>query len=71
MLKRVDGARFEATIQKTEKGSQASFLVICDAGNETLTETDIQLFADEETAMAWLDRAASQRGFEKFPIELK
>jgi hypothetical protein len=72
MLTREDGARFKATIQKTDDGPQASFIVICDVGNETLTETgDIQLFSDEDSAMAWLNRAASQRGFDKFPVEQK
>jgi hypothetical protein len=46
MLRREDGARFEASIQGTEDGSQATFLVICDAGNETLTETDTEPFSD-------------------------
>jgi hypothetical protein len=59
VLKREDGARFEATIQDTEDGPQASFLLICDVGNETLTETDIQVFCDETAAMSWLDLEAS------------
>ena len=28
-------------------------------------------FADEDAAMAWLDGAAAQRGFDKFPVERK
>jgi hypothetical protein len=64
-----DGARFEARIQATREGPQASFQVLCDVGNSTLSETDIQLCKDEEEARRWLHAAAVQRGFTTYPIE--
>jgi hypothetical protein len=37
----------------------------------TLSERDLKLCATDVEAKAWLDRAAAQRGFDKFPIEYK
>ena len=63
-----DGARFSARIQNTVERPQASFLVACDVADAALTETDIQCFASDEDAVAWLDLHAAKRGFEKYPI---
>jgi hypothetical protein len=52
MLKREDGARFEATIQTTSDGPQAAYVVGLQADDHTLTETDVQLFANKESAEA-------------------
>jgi hypothetical protein len=63
------GARFEARVHVTNEGPQASFQVLCDVGNSTFSETDIQLFETEEEARRWLDTAAHLRGFKDYPIE--
>jgi hypothetical protein len=63
-----DGSSFIATIQATPEGPQASFLIKCESGGTTLTETDIQLFQNMDAAMKWLDSAAAKRGFVNFPI---
>lgn len=65
----VNGARFEATIQKTPDGPQASFGLYLDVPGGTRTATDVQLFTNEEEAMNWLDRHARARGFVKYPLE--
>jgi hypothetical protein len=62
-LRAEDGARFRAAIDETSDGPQATYLVALDVGNETLTETDIQLFGSREEARAWLDAEAARRGF--------
>jgi hypothetical protein len=71
MLKREDGARFEATIQTTSDGPQAAYVVGLQADDHTLTETDVQLFANKESAEAWLNSAAILRGFVSFSTEFK
>jgi hypothetical protein len=43
MLKREDGARFNATIQTTSDGHQAAYVVSLQAEDHTLTETDVRL----------------------------
>jgi len=68
MLLAEDGSSFIATIQATPEGPQASFLIKCESGGTTLTETDIQLFQNMDAAMKWLDSAAAKRGFVNFPI---
>jgi hypothetical protein len=71
MLKRKDGARFEATIKTTSDGPQAAYVVSLQADDHTLTETDVQLFANKEAAEAWLNSAAILRGFISFSTEFK
>jgi hypothetical protein len=68
MLLAEDGSSSIATIQATPEGPQASFLIKCESGGTTLTETDIQLFQNMDAAMKWLDSAAAKRGFVNFPI---
>lgn len=68
-LKAEDGANFGAVIQKTDQGSQASFLVTLDVGNNTFTESDVQLFDTDADAEKWLDAQAAKRGFSSYPIE--
>jgi hypothetical protein len=61
----------KAAIARTPEGPQASCIVTLDLDGSALTETDVQLFDNEGSAQAWLDRAAFLRGFISFPIELK
>jgi hypothetical protein len=70
MLKREDGARFKATIQTTSDGPEA-YVVSLQADDHTLTETDVQQFADKESAQAWLNSATILRGFVSFSTECK
>jgi hypothetical protein len=70
-LRAEDGAKFSAVIHKTDVGSQASFHVSLDAGGNTFTESDIQLFDADADAEKWLDAQAARRGFTSYPIERK
>jgi hypothetical protein len=65
-----DGAQFGATIQRTEDGPQASYLVTLDVGNTTKTERDLRQFANDAEARRWLDGEAARRGFTQYPVEL-
>jgi len=65
------GAQFSATIQRTEDGPQASYLVIGDEGDWTRTQSDMRLFETETAAMDWLKAEAERRGFTRYPFELR
>ena len=65
-----DGAQFSATIQRTEDGPQAAYLVVGDKGDWTRTQSDMRLFETEAAAMDWLDAEAERRGFTRYPFEL-
>jgi hypothetical protein len=64
-----NGARFEAVIQTTDVGPQASFGIYADVPGGTITTTDIHLFDTDEAAVAWLDQHAASRGFKKYPLD--
>jgi len=65
------GAQFSATIQRTEDGPQASYLVIGDEGDWTRTQSDMRLFETETAAMDWLKAEAERRGLTRYPFELR
>ena len=66
-----DGAQFSATIQRTEDGPQAAYLVVGDNGDWTKTQSDMRLFGTEAAAMDWLNAEAERRGFTRYPFELR
>ena len=66
-----DGAQFSATIQRTEDGPQASYLVVGDEGDWTQTQSDMRMFETEAAALDWLTAEAERRGFTRYPFELR
>jgi hypothetical protein len=51
-----DGARFTATIKRTEDGPQACYRVVFDVGERSMEESDIRLFKTDTEAINWLAR---------------
>jgi hypothetical protein len=66
-----NSAQFSATIQRTEDGPQASYLVVADGADWTQTQSDMRLFDTEAAAMDWLKAEAERRGFTRYPFELR
>ena len=71
MLLAADGAQFSATLQRTEDGPRASYLVVGDEGDWTKTQSDMRRFENEAAAMDWLKAEAERRGFTRYPFELR
>jgi hypothetical protein len=66
-----DGPQFSATIQRTEEGPQASYLIVADEGDWTKTQSDVRMFETEVAALDWLNAEAARRGFTRYPFELR
>ena len=61
-----DGARFTATIKRTEDGPQACYRVVFDAGEQSMEESDIRVFKTDTEAINWLALEADRRGFTRW-----
>jgi hypothetical protein len=64
-----NGARFEAALQLTDAGAQASFKIFAEVGGATKIISDLRVFPIEPQALHWLDKNALAHGFDRYPLE--
>ncbi len=60
-------------IEECEDGQwRASGVVNVEEGNSTLTQTSgIEMFSNESSALRWIERAATTRGFKNYKLNKK
>jgi hypothetical protein len=61
-----DGARFTASIKRTDDGPQACYRVVFDAAERSMVESDIRSFKTDSEAINWLALEADRRGFTRW-----
>jgi hypothetical protein len=72
LLRAEEGAQFIASLQRTDHGPRASYLVMLEPEERENArpqrESAEELFGTEAEALRWLDEQATRRGFNRYPM---